>query len=44
MDGVDQQVIDACDGVIEIGQYGTKHSLNVAVCGGVLMCFVVLGY
>ena len=27
--GVQQEVIDACDGCIEIPQYGTKHSLNV---------------
>jgi tRNA G18 (ribose-2'-O)-methylase SpoU len=37
VDGVDQAVIDACDGAIEIAQYGTKHSLNVAVCAGVVM-------
>jgi len=37
VDGVDQDVIDACAGAIEIEQHGTKHSLNVAVCGGVLM-------
>ena len=29
--GVQQKVIDECDGAIEIAQYGTKHSLNVAV-------------
>ena len=44
VDGVDQQVIDACDGAIEIAQYGTKHSLNVAVCGGLLMHSVVLSH
>lgn len=36
MDGVDQDVIDACDGCIEIIQEGTKHSLNVAVCAGII--------
>lgn len=36
MDGVDQAVIDACDGCIEIIQEGTKHSLNVAVCAGIV--------
>lgn len=35
VDGVTQEAIDACDGVIEIAQYGTKHSLNVAVAGGI---------
>ncbi len=34
--GVDQKVIDACDGVIEIPQLGTKHSLNIAVSVGIL--------
>ena len=35
--GVQQMVIDASDGCIEIPQYGTKHSLNVAVTGGIVM-------
>lgn len=35
--GVDQQVIEACDGTIEIQQFGTKHSLNVAVCAGIVL-------
>lgn len=35
--GVEQQTINACDGVIEIAQHGTKHSLNVAVCGGIVL-------
>jgi tRNA G18 (ribose-2'-O)-methylase SpoU len=39
VNGVDQTVIDTCHGAIEIQQHGTKHSLNVAVCGGLLMCF-----
>lgn len=34
--GVQQEIIDASHGTIEIEQYGTKHSLNVAVCGGVM--------
>jgi len=37
VDGVGQDVIDACTGAIEIEQHGTKHSLNVAVCAGVVM-------
>jgi tRNA G18 (ribose-2'-O)-methylase SpoU len=37
VDGVDQQVIDLCDEAIEIPQAGTKHSLNVAVSGGVVL-------
>jgi len=37
VEGVGQDVIDACEGAIEIEQHGTKHSLNVAVCAGVVM-------
>ena len=32
--GVQQEVVDACDDVIEIKQFGTKHSLNVSVSAG----------
>lgn len=35
--GVQQSVIDMCDGCIEIPQYGTKHSLNVSVTGGIII-------
>lgn len=35
--GVDQAVVDMCDGAIEIPQVGTKHSINVSVCGGVVI-------
>ena len=35
--GVQQKVVDACDGCIEIPQYGTKHSLNVSVTGGIII-------
>ena len=34
--GVQQAVIDVCDGALEIEQYGTKHSFNVAVAGGLV--------
>lgn len=30
VNGVQQEIINACDGCIEIPQFGTKHSLNVA--------------
>ncbi len=33
--GVQQRVIDMSDGCVEIPQYGTKHSLNVAVATGI---------
>ena len=35
--GVQQEVIDACDGCIKIPQYGTKHSLNVSVTTGIVL-------
>ena len=35
--GVDQAVVDACDVTLEIPQFGTKHSLNVAVTAGVVL-------
>ena len=35
--GVQQRVVDRCDGAVEIPQAGTKHSLNVAVSGGVVL-------
>ena len=35
--GVNQAVVNQCDGIIEIPQYGTKHSLNIAVSGGVVL-------
>ena len=35
--GVQQEVVDQCDGCIEIPQFGTKHSLNVSVTAGILI-------
>jgi tRNA G18 (ribose-2'-O)-methylase SpoU len=35
--GVDQAVVDACHHCIEIPQFGTKHSLNVAVTAGITL-------
>jgi tRNA G18 (ribose-2'-O)-methylase SpoU len=35
--GVNQKVIDISDGVIEIPQKGTKHSLNISVSVGVVL-------
>ena len=35
--GVTQNVVDASDVVIEIPQYGTKHSLNISVSCGVVV-------
>jgi tRNA G18 (ribose-2'-O)-methylase SpoU len=37
VNGVDQGVLDECDHVVEIPQFGTKHSLNIAVSAGIVM-------
>ena len=37
VNGVNQEVIDVSNSVIEIPQFGTKHSLNVSVCAGVVL-------
>lgn len=43
--GVEQDVIDASEDVIEIPQIGTKHSLNISVSVGIVMwdLFLKLG-
>lgn len=35
--GVSQAAIDLVDACIEVPQYGTKHSLNISVCLGVVV-------
>ncbi|MBC9795008.1 RNA methyltransferase [Sinomicrobium weinanense] len=35
--GVAQEVVSDCDTVVEIPQYGTKHSLNISVSAGVVV-------
>ncbi len=35
--GVHQEVVDKCDGCLEIPQFGTKHSMNVAVTAGIVI-------
>ncbi|MGF7232830.1 RNA methyltransferase [Arachidicoccus sp.] len=37
VEGVQQCVIDLCDGCIEIPQYGTKHSLNISIAAGIVL-------
>ena len=37
VNGVDQEVINLCYEVIEIPQFGTKHSLNIAVTTGIVI-------
>ena len=36
-EGVEQEVIDACDGCVEIPQIGSKHSLNISVSTGIVL-------
>ena len=33
--GIQQDVVNACDFCVEIPQFGTKHSLNIAVSAGI---------
>ena len=35
--GIQQTIVDECDYCVEIPQFGTKHSLNVAVAGGIVI-------
>lgn len=35
--GVQQRVVDLCDGCVEIPQFGTKHSMNVSVTAGIVI-------
>lgn len=37
VDGVSDEALPYCDGAVEIPQQGTKHSLNVSVCSGIIM-------
>lgn len=37
--GVHQEIVDMCDGCLEIPQYGTKHSLNVSVTAGIIIWY-----
>lgn len=37
VDGVQQQAVDFSDCSLEVPQFGTKHSLNVSVCAGVVL-------
>jgi len=37
VDGVSDEVINELDVCLEIPQFGTKHSLNVSVCAGIVL-------
>jgi 23S rRNA (guanosine2251-2'-O)-methyltransferase len=44
VNGVSDELLALCDDVIEIEQYGTKHSLNVSVSVGIAMREIVKSY
>ena len=35
--GIEQEVVDCCEGCVEIPQFGTKHSFNVSVSAGIVL-------
>lgn len=35
--GVSDSILDDIDGCIELPQFGTKHSLNISVCAGIVI-------
>jgi len=37
VDGVNNDVINLCNEIIEIPQFGTKHSLNISVSSGIVI-------
>ena len=37
INGVDQEVLNNCDSCIEIPQFGTKHSFNIAISAGIVL-------
>ncbi len=41
VDGLSNSILPALDACVEIPQFGTKHSLNVSVCGGIVLWHVV---
>ena len=37
INGVKQHIVNSCDEVLEINQFGTKHSLNVSIAAGIVI-------
>lgn len=37
VEGISDDILKHCDGFLEVPQLGTKHSLNVSVCAGIVM-------
>ena len=44
VNGVNQAIVDLSDYVIEVPQFGTKHSINVSVCAGIVIWEFVRNY
>lgn len=42
--GVSNEVLKLCDGILEIPQMGTKHSLNISVSAGIALWAAVQPY
>lgn len=42
LNGVSDEVVALCDGAVVVPQGGTKHSLNVSVCAGIVAAWAVL--
>ena len=41
VDGIEQEIVNACDVLVEIPQFGTKHSLNVSVATAIALWHIV---
>ena len=37
VEGLSHELLDILDDALEIPQFGTKHSLNVSVCAGIVI-------
>ena len=44
VEGISESILPLIDTAIEIPQYGTKHSLNVSVCGGIVLWHFALPF
>jgi len=44
VNGVSDQLLEHCDGSIEIPQFGTKHSFNISVSVGIVLWELSKGY
>jgi tRNA G18 (ribose-2'-O)-methylase SpoU len=40
VNGVDQEIVNTCDSCVEIPQFGTKHSFNIAISVGIVLWHV----